>query len=134
MINAILWVLRTGAPWRDLSGHYPPWKSVYTRFSRWSAQGIWQQVLAELTKEADTEGYLIDGTSGGSFESPSWPLQPFGHSKTVMRFKLKQITRPGAQWAPPSVHRVPQITARPRGWADPTRARANPGHPKPWLL
>ena len=62
MVNAVLWVLRTGAPWRDLPEHYPPWKSVYTRFSRWSAQGIWRRVLLELTKTADTEGYSIDGT------------------------------------------------------------------------
>jgi transposase len=62
MVNAVLWILRTGAPWRDLPEHYPPWKSVHTRFSRWSAQGIWQGVLFELTKHADTEGYHIDGT------------------------------------------------------------------------
>lgn len=62
MVNAVLWVLRTGAPWRDLPEHYPPWKSVYTRFSRWSAQGIWTCVLRELTAHADGEGYHIDGT------------------------------------------------------------------------
>jgi transposase len=62
MVNALLWVLRTGAPWRDLPDHYPPWKSVHTRFSRWSKQGIWQRALSELTKNADAEGFLIDGT------------------------------------------------------------------------
>jgi transposase len=62
MVNAMLWILRTGAPWRDLRSHYPPWKSVYTRFSRWSSQGIWQQVLGKLTQQADMEGFLIDGT------------------------------------------------------------------------
>jgi transposase len=62
MVNAVLWVLRTGAPWRDLPEHYPPWKSVYTRFSRWSQQGIWTGVLLELTRNADTEGFPIDGT------------------------------------------------------------------------
>jgi transposase len=62
MVNAILWILRTGAPWRDLPAHYPPWKTVYTRFSRWTAQGIWQRVLSELTQDADTDGFLIDGT------------------------------------------------------------------------
>jgi transposase len=62
MVNAMLWILRTGAPWRDMPDHYPPWKSVYTRFSRWAAQGIWQRVLRHLTLDAETEGYLIDGT------------------------------------------------------------------------
>jgi transposase len=63
MVNAMLWVLRTGAPWRDLPRYYPPWKTVYTRFSRWTVQGLWQQVLTKLTKDADSEGYLIDGTT-----------------------------------------------------------------------
>jgi transposase len=62
MVNAILWVARTGAPWRDLPEHYPCWQSVYARFSRWSAQGIWARVLRELTKNADREGFHIDGT------------------------------------------------------------------------
>jgi transposase len=62
MVNAILWVARTGAPWRDLPEHYPCWQSVYARFSRWSAQGIWTRVLSQLTQDADTEGFHIDGT------------------------------------------------------------------------
>ena len=62
MVNALLWLLRTGAPWRDLPEYYPPWKSVYTRFSRWSAQGVWKRVLLEFTTNAETEGFHIDGT------------------------------------------------------------------------
>ena len=62
MVNAILWVLRTGAPWRDLPEHYPRWTSVYTRFRRWTAQGVWTHALVELTKDAQTEGFHIDGT------------------------------------------------------------------------
>lgn len=62
MVNAMLWVLRTGAPWRDLPEHYPPWTSVYTRFSRWSTQGIWTRVLQQLSEQADGEGFHIDGT------------------------------------------------------------------------
>jgi len=62
MVEAMVWILRTGAPWRDLPLAYGPWKSVYTRFSRWSEQGILDRVLKELATEQDGEGYLIDGT------------------------------------------------------------------------
>lgn len=58
----MLWVLRTGAPWRDLPGAYGCWKSVHTRFLRWSKAGIWQIVLDELSKDADDEFTIIDGS------------------------------------------------------------------------
>lgn len=62
MVNAMAWIVRSGAPWRDLPPHYGPWKSVYTRFSRWVRQGIWRQVLSEFAKEADSIAYMVDGT------------------------------------------------------------------------
>lgn len=62
MVNGIVWVLRTGAPWRDLPPHYGPWQSVYTRFSRWSRQRVWDRVLEELAKDADSIAYMVDAT------------------------------------------------------------------------
>src|SRR5579864_8109305 len=62
VVNAIRWILKTGAPWRDLPGHYPKWKTVHSRFSRWSHQGVWARVLAELAKDQDDESFLIDAT------------------------------------------------------------------------
>jgi transposase len=62
MVNGILWILRSGAPWRDLPGYYGPWKSVYTRFRRWTRQGVWGRVFAELAKGADGVAYHIDAT------------------------------------------------------------------------
>jgi transposase len=62
MVNAILWVLRTGAPWRDLPGHYPKWTAVHTRFLRWSKSGVWQRVLAALATDLDDEVTIIDAS------------------------------------------------------------------------
>ncbi|OMH22975.1 hypothetical protein BKD30_15015 [Tersicoccus phoenicis] len=48
MINGVLWRTRTGAPWRDLPAPYGPWKTVYNRHRRWSADGTWEKVLDSL--------------------------------------------------------------------------------------
>jgi transposase len=62
MVEAIVWILRTGAPWRDLPKRFGPWKSVYTRFRRWTRQGIWGRVLEKLAEQQDGESYMIDAT------------------------------------------------------------------------
>jgi transposase len=58
MVSAILWLTRTGAPWRDLPERYGSWKTVYSRFRRWSEQGIWKQVFDALLAEAQHLGEL----------------------------------------------------------------------------
>ena len=62
MVNAMIWVLRTGAPWRDLPEYYGSWNSAYTRFSRWNRAGIWGRVLKVLAKDADPIAYMVDAT------------------------------------------------------------------------
>jgi transposase len=62
MVNGMIWVRRTGAPWRDLPLHYGPWNTVYTRFSRWGRQGVWRRALNELAKDADPAAYMVDAT------------------------------------------------------------------------
>jgi transposase len=62
MVEAMIWILRTGAPWRDLPHAYGPWHSVYTRFSRWSQSGVLAALFEALGRERDGEGYLIDAT------------------------------------------------------------------------
>jgi transposase len=58
VVNGILWILRTGAPWRDLPERYGSWQSIATRFYRWQKANIWQQVLECLQADADQQGKL----------------------------------------------------------------------------
>lgn len=53
MVNGILWRTRTGSPWRDLPASYGCWKTIYNRHRRWSADGTWVRVLAELQRGCD---------------------------------------------------------------------------------
>lgn len=68
ILNGMLWVHRTGAPWRDLPRHYGPVGTVSSRFYRWRAAGIWDQVLMALQAEADARGevdwelHFVDAT------------------------------------------------------------------------
>jgi len=61
-VNAVLWVARTGAPWRDLPERFGNWNSVFQRFNRWAKAGVWGRVMEALGGDADLEWLLIDST------------------------------------------------------------------------
>src|SRR5512139_3504536 len=58
MVNGMLWVLRTGAPWRDRPERYGQWESVASRFYRWRRAGVWDRMLEALPGQADAAGRL----------------------------------------------------------------------------
>src|SRR5436190_13037579 len=68
VLNGILWIDRTGAPWRDLPEHYGPWQTIASRFYRWREAGIWDRILAAVQQLAEAEGridwevHYVDGT------------------------------------------------------------------------
>jgi transposase len=94
VLNGVLWVLRTGAPWRDLPKRYPPYQTCHRRFQRWARDGTLERVLATLAEDLRERGDLdlsecfIDGTfvvakkGDSTWERPSgararssWQLQ-----------------------------------------------------------
>ena len=68
ILNGMLWILRTGAPWRDLPERYGPWRTVASRFYRWQRAGLWAELFSAVQAQADAHGQRnwdlqdIDGT------------------------------------------------------------------------
>lgn len=61
-IRAVMWIARTGAPWRALPSEYGRWPSVHKRFIRWSKAGVWQMIFNTLAIDEDNEWIMIDST------------------------------------------------------------------------
>ena len=61
-MNAVFWVLRTGAPWRDLPPDYGDWKNTHRRFCRWRDKGRWESILEALAQSPDYEWLMIDAS------------------------------------------------------------------------
>jgi transposase len=60
VLNGIFWVLRSGAPWRDLPKNYGPYTTCYNRFVRWRRAGVWGQIMDALTAAHDAAVQMID--------------------------------------------------------------------------
>lgn len=69
MMDALMWLLRTGAPWRDLPDWFGPWQTAYTRFCHWRDQGVLDRIVEKLqvlladAGKIDWELWCVDGTS-----------------------------------------------------------------------
>ncbi len=61
-VEAVLWLTRTGSPWRDLPAFFGNWNSVFVRFSRWSKDGVWDRLFAAMADDPDFEYVMIDST------------------------------------------------------------------------
>jgi transposase len=61
-LNGVFWVLRTGAPWRDLPPDYGDWKNTHRRFCRWRDSGRWEGILEALAQSSDYEWLMIDAS------------------------------------------------------------------------
>ena len=61
-VEGVLWIVRTGSPWRDLPEAFGDWNSVFRRFSRWSIKGVWYRMFEAMSDDPDFEYLIIDST------------------------------------------------------------------------
>lgn len=61
-VNAVIFALKTGTPWRDLPERYGNWKTVYNRFAQWSKAGRFERIFRALQMRVDRIGSLVDAT------------------------------------------------------------------------
>ena len=91
VVNGILWIMRTGSPWRDLPGEFGAWQTVWRLFDQWNGDGTLERVLGKLRQLENSNGTLwcIDGTVVRAAKCAS------GGGKKGSR-KNRAITRSGA--------------------------------------
>jgi transposase len=61
-VEGVLWIVRTGSPWRDLPEVFGEWNSVFRRFSRWSRKGVWWRIFEAMSDDPDFEYLIVDST------------------------------------------------------------------------
>ena len=61
-VEAVLWIVRVGAPWRDLPEAFGNWNSVFQRFRRWAKGDVFDKIFDALSADADFEYVIVDGT------------------------------------------------------------------------
>lgn len=105
ILNGMLWILATGAPWRDLPERYGPWETVYSRFARWQRDGLWARIAAALRERLDAAGRV------------DWELWYLDGSNVRAH---KHAAGAGEKSPPP---RPPRRARRPRPGAEPRRLR-----------
>ena len=92
-VEAVLWIVRVGAPWRDLPKDFGKWNSVFQRFRRWVRSGVFDQMFEALSADADFEYVIVDGTivrvhQHGSGARGGTKTQAIGRSRGGLTTKI----------------------------------------------
>ena len=112
-IEAVLFRIKTGMPWRDLPERFGPWKSVYNRFNNWAKKGHWETIFKELQFEVDAVGSIVDGSVVRAHQDASGGK---GGSRAMPSAVLAEVIRPNS--TPSSTRKDDRSTSRSRRGSD----------------
>ena len=105
-LDAVLWLAKTGAPWRDLPKRFGKWNSVFRRFSRWAKRGVWQQVV-EALQDPDLEWLILDSTI----------IRAHPHAAGAKKGPTAAADRPSRPWDAAAAASRPRSTPPYSAWA-----------------
>jgi transposase len=96
MVEGMIYILRSGCPWRDLPERFGPWSSVYTRWSHWAHEGVWAAILDFLAEDAEGELRHLDSSHIKVHQDASNPAggqknQAFGRTKGGLNSKVTAL-------------------------------------------
>jgi transposase len=81
VVDAIIWMTRTGTPWRDLPPFFGKWNSVWKRFRRWAKAGVWERIMAALAEDPDFEARSVMSSSFSSTKLSTSGALPLATTK-----------------------------------------------------
>lgn len=117
MCGAIIYVLRTGVAWRDLPAGFGPWSSVYSRWRRWSASGLWDRMLSVVAVHARGTTRFVDSTHIKLHQDGANPVggreaQAIGRTKGGLNSKVTAVVDSYGRAVALSLHPGPRNDVR----------------------
>ena len=100
-VDAVLWIAKTGAPWRDLPVRFGNWNSAWRRFDRWARRGVWQKVFEHL-QDPDLEWLILDSTV----------IRAHPHAAGAKKGRTARADRPSRPWGGAVAASPPRSTPR----------------------
>ena len=118
VLNAVLWILRTGAPWHDLPRQYPPYQTCHRRFQQWQRRGLLRKVLTCLAEDLRDRGKLdlsetfIDASfSSAKKGAPPWALLDAVRAAKSWRSATAMVFLSPSTW--PALRRMRPPSSKP---------------------
>ena len=107
-VDAVLWIAKTGAPWRDLPERFGEWNSVWRRFDRWARKGTWRRVFVAL-QDPDLEWLILDSTI----------IRAHPHAAGAKKKRTGRGDKASRRWAEVGAASGPRSTRGSVGWGCP---------------